>query len=221
MQPPSTPSARMISSAALRRRWWTWSGSVWTGATTIESPVCTPSGSTFSMRAHRDARVGRVAHDLVLDLLPAGQVALDDDLADGARRAGRCARVRGTPPRSATMPPPEPPSVNAGRMTAGRPISASAPRVRSWRSRGRRALDHDRRRIGLADLVEQRAEALRDPRPSRSPRAACPAGVSRCRSSTPSRGELHAQVQRRLAAQAGQDAVRMSRARGCARPTRR
>ena len=49
LQPPSTPSARMIVSAALRSRWWTWSVSVWTGATTIESPVWTPSGSTFSI----------------------------------------------------------------------------------------------------------------------------------------------------------------------------
>ncbi len=39
----------MIASAALRSRWWTASVSVWIGATTIESPVCTPSGSTFSM----------------------------------------------------------------------------------------------------------------------------------------------------------------------------
>ena len=28
-----------LRSAALRRRWWTWSARVWTGATTIESPV--------------------------------------------------------------------------------------------------------------------------------------------------------------------------------------
>ncbi len=39
----------MIASAALRSRWWTASVRVWTGATTIESPVWTPSGSTFSM----------------------------------------------------------------------------------------------------------------------------------------------------------------------------
>ena len=39
----------MMASAAERSRWWTGSGSVWTGATTIESPVWTPSGSTFSM----------------------------------------------------------------------------------------------------------------------------------------------------------------------------
>ena len=74
----------MIASAAQRSRWWTGSGSVWTGATTIESPVWTPSGSTFSMRADRDARVVGVAHDLVLDLLPADEVALDHDLADRA-----------------------------------------------------------------------------------------------------------------------------------------
>ena len=49
LQPPSTPSARMIASAALRSRWWIWSVSVWTGATTIESPVWMPSGSTFSI----------------------------------------------------------------------------------------------------------------------------------------------------------------------------
>ena len=39
----------MIASAALRSRWWTGSVRVWTGATTIESPVWTPSGSTFSI----------------------------------------------------------------------------------------------------------------------------------------------------------------------------
>ena len=39
----------MIASAALRSRWWTASVRVWTGATTIESPVWTPSGSTFSI----------------------------------------------------------------------------------------------------------------------------------------------------------------------------
>ena len=49
LQPPSTPRARMMSSAAVRSRWWTGSGSVCTGATTAESPVCTPNGSTFSM----------------------------------------------------------------------------------------------------------------------------------------------------------------------------
>ena len=39
----------MIASAAERSRWCIGSDSVCTGATTIESPVCTPSGSTFSI----------------------------------------------------------------------------------------------------------------------------------------------------------------------------
>src|SRR3954451_13703618 len=40
-------------------------------------------------RAHRDACVRGIAHDLVLDLLPAAQIALDDDLADRARAQPR------------------------------------------------------------------------------------------------------------------------------------
>ena len=43
------PSARMILSDAERSIWYSLSGSVWLGATTIESPVCTPIGSMFSM----------------------------------------------------------------------------------------------------------------------------------------------------------------------------
>ena len=40
-------------------------------------------------RAHGDARVLGVAHDLVLDLLPAHEAALDHDLLDGARPEAR------------------------------------------------------------------------------------------------------------------------------------
>ena len=43
------PSARMMRSAEARSIWWSRSESVWAGATTIESPVCTPMGSRFSM----------------------------------------------------------------------------------------------------------------------------------------------------------------------------
>ena len=39
----------MIFSALVRSIWWSWSVSVCDGATTIESPVCTPIGSMFSM----------------------------------------------------------------------------------------------------------------------------------------------------------------------------
>ena len=74
----------MIARAALRSRWWTGSGSVWTGATTIESPVWTPERVDVLHRADRDARVLRVAHHLVLDLLPADEALLDHHLADRA-----------------------------------------------------------------------------------------------------------------------------------------
>ena len=50
LEPPqSTPTTRMMSIAASRRRWYSRSVSVWAGATVIESPVCTPMGSMFSM----------------------------------------------------------------------------------------------------------------------------------------------------------------------------
>jgi hypothetical protein len=47
--PVSTPTRRMHASAELRICWYSTSVSVWIGATVIESPVCTPIGSTFSM----------------------------------------------------------------------------------------------------------------------------------------------------------------------------
>ena len=49
LPPVSTPISRMIAMAASRIRWYSLSVSVWAGATVIESPVCTPIGSKFSM----------------------------------------------------------------------------------------------------------------------------------------------------------------------------
>ena len=50
LQPPvSTPTARMTSIATSRMCWYSRSVSVMAGATVIESPVCTPIGSRFSM----------------------------------------------------------------------------------------------------------------------------------------------------------------------------
>ena len=47
--PVSTPISRMQAMAASRMRWYSRSLSVWAGATVIESPVCTPMGSKFSI----------------------------------------------------------------------------------------------------------------------------------------------------------------------------
>ena len=87
LQPPSTPSARMIASAALRSRWWTASVSVWTGRDDDRVAGVDAERIDVLHGADRDARVIRVAHDLVLDLLPADEAALDHDLADGAARS--------------------------------------------------------------------------------------------------------------------------------------
>ena len=47
--PVSTPIRRMHANAALRISWYSTSVSVCAGATVIDSPVCTPIGSRFSI----------------------------------------------------------------------------------------------------------------------------------------------------------------------------
>ena len=50
LQPPAaTPISRMIRIEASRITWYSRSVSVMAGATVIESPVCTPMGSRFSI----------------------------------------------------------------------------------------------------------------------------------------------------------------------------
>ena len=50
LEPPvSTPILRSTAMEASRRRWYSLSVRVWAGATVIESPVCTPIGSRFSI----------------------------------------------------------------------------------------------------------------------------------------------------------------------------
>ena len=50
LEPPvSTPTRRMQAKASSRIAWYSTSESVWAGATVIESPVCTPIGSKFSI----------------------------------------------------------------------------------------------------------------------------------------------------------------------------
>ncbi len=50
LEPPvSTPISRIIASEASRMRWYSLSVKVCAGATVMESPVCTPIGSKFSI----------------------------------------------------------------------------------------------------------------------------------------------------------------------------
>ena len=102
--PVSTPITRSTCRAVSRIRWYSRSVRVCCGATVIESPVCTPIGSTFSIEQIDDAVVVGVAHHLELELLPARDRLLDEDLGDrrdleaarGERREllGGCRRSR-------------------------------------------------------------------------------------------------------------------------------
>ena len=47
--PVSTPISRNTAKLALRMIWYSLSVKVWAGATVMESPVCTPMGSRFSI----------------------------------------------------------------------------------------------------------------------------------------------------------------------------
>ena len=58
-----------------------------------------------------DAVVCGVAHYLVLDLLPAFQISLDEDLVDGAGSEMPPAAMVASSSRVRAMPPPVPPRV--------------------------------------------------------------------------------------------------------------
>ena len=49
LQPPVMPSSLMMFNAEVRSIWYSLSPRVWDGATTMLSPVWTPTGSRFSM----------------------------------------------------------------------------------------------------------------------------------------------------------------------------
>ena len=106
------------------------------------------------------------------------------------------------------MPPPVPPSVKAGRMIAGSPISASAASAEASRSASVAPSTITRRRVRLLDAVEQVAERLAvlghaDGLERRAEQldvvALEDAGL----------GQRHRQVQRGLATEPGQQALRL------------
>ena len=73
--------------------------------------------------------VGAVADDLELELVPAAQGLLDEHLADRTRREPELDLARRSSDWRVTNPPPWPPSVNAGRTTAGTPTPSSCASV--------------------------------------------------------------------------------------------
>ena len=131
LQPPvSTPTARSTAMPTSRIRWYSRSVSVIAGATVIESPVCTPIGSRFSMEQttttlSRRSRISSSSYsfqpstDSSISTSCTGDAASPPP-ASRSRSAGVCA-----------IPEPSPPIVNDGRITTGRPSSATAARTSS------------------------------------------------------------------------------------------
>ncbi len=125
----------MIARAALRSRWWTASVRVWTGATTIESPVWTPSGSTFSIE-HTAMQVSSASRmtSYSISCHPTRQRSTMTWPIGLARSPARIrSRYAGS---VSTIPPPVPPSVKAGRTMAGKPIVSRAASDEACRSAG-------------------------------------------------------------------------------------
>ena len=152
-------------------------------------------------RADGDARVVGVAHDLVLDLLPADEALLDHDLADraGAQAGADALAIGGLGLDDAAAGAAER-ERRAGRWPAGR-----WSRARPSTSSGFSTI-HDGRRVRLADPVEQVAERLAVlGHPDRLERRA--EEPDRVAVEDARLGHRGRQVERGLAAEAGQQAL--------------
>ena len=124
LEPPvSTPTSRRIAIAASRMIWYSLSVSVCAGATVIESPVCTPIGSTFSvehtmMQLSLRSRTTSISNSFQ----PSNDSSINSSCV-GEKSRPRL-HISTNSSLLYAMPPPVPPNVNDGRMTAGKPMSA-------------------------------------------------------------------------------------------------
>jgi len=132
LEPPvSTPISRMMAMEALRRTWYSTSVSVWAGATVMESPVCTPMGSKFSME---QMMTTLSAPSRMTSSSYSFQPMTDSSMSTSLK--GESSRPLATISRSSdsfsAMPAPVPPRVDDGRTMSGNPRSSaicSAPRM--------------------------------------------------------------------------------------------
>ena len=84
--PVSTPIRRMHANAASRMRWYSTSVSVCAGATVIESPVCTPIASKFSIEHTTTTLSAWSRITSSSNSFQPGDRLLDEDLRHRARR---------------------------------------------------------------------------------------------------------------------------------------
>ncbi len=158
LPPVVTPISRMIAIEASRMRWYSLSVSVIAGATVIESPVCTPIGSRFS-----------IEHTITALSLASRTTSSSNSFqpsTDSSTRiecTGETSRpnctMRSKSGRLYAMPPPEPPSVKLGRKIAGKPISSTIARASSTEVT-RRERGQDRPMRAIACLNSSRSSAI-------------------------------------------------------------
>ncbi len=119
LQPPvSTPTSRMIAMPTSRSTWYSRSVSVMAGATVMESPVCTPMGSKFSMEQTTTtlsflSRISSSSYSF--------QPRMDSSRSTSVvgERARPWPAMRRSSSSSWAKPEPAPPMVKDGRTTTG------------------------------------------------------------------------------------------------------
>ena len=119
LQPPvSTPTSRMTAMLMSRSRWYSRSVRVRAGATVIESPVCTPTGSRFSME-HTTTTLS--AWSRITSSSYSFQPRIDSSRSTSVT-GEYCSPVPAMRRSSSGVwakPEPRPPIVNDGRTTTG------------------------------------------------------------------------------------------------------
>ena len=119
LQPPvSTPTARMISMPTSRMCWYSRSVRVSAGATVIESPVCTPIGSTFSIEQTTTtlslrSRISSSSYSFQPRIDSSSRTSVVGEACSPAPA------ISCRPASSWAIPEPEPPIVKDGRTTTG------------------------------------------------------------------------------------------------------
>ncbi|MBS1264251.1 MAG: hypothetical protein MAG471_00067 [Acidimicrobiaceae bacterium] len=122
--PVSTPTRRRHAKAASRISWYSTSVRVCAGATVIESPVWTPIGSRFSME-HTTTQLSARSRmtSSSYSFHPAIDASMRISLIGLAARPSDATLWNSSAVEA--MPVPRPPRMYAGRMTTGRPTSAT------------------------------------------------------------------------------------------------
>ena len=128
--PVSTPTRRIHAKAASRIIWYSTSLRVCAGATVMESPVCTPIGSKFSIEQMMTqlSAVSRMTsssysfHPAILFSIKISRIGLAS--RPFAAKSANSSAVF-------AIPVPRPPKMYAGRMMAGRPMVLMTSRASS------------------------------------------------------------------------------------------